>query len=236
KLRGSFVLVRIKSSKAKNEWLLIKHRDSFVDPNWDAEKHGESVLTGRTVEDIREGREPSHQPRHADPSRLPGAVKSSMPEMPKGVPPTLAQLQERAFSNPDWLFEIKWDGVRAIAEIDNGKTTLWARSGRDVTREYPEFLDLASHFRVQRAIVDGEIATIDEQGRSNFQKLQNRLGVQDPSQKLRHSIPLSYFFFDVMYVDGYDLRKTPLLERKEFLKGILIPNNTVVYSDHVAEQ
>jgi len=236
KLRGSFVLVRIKSSKAKNEWLLIKHRDSFVDPNWDADKHAESVLTGRTVEDIKEGREASGKPRNIDPSEVTGAVKAPMPQMPRGVPPTLAQLQEHAFSNPDWIFEIKWDGVRAIAEIDNGKTTLWARSGRDVTREYPEFKDLASHLRVKRAILDGEIATIDEQGRSNFQKLQNRLGVQDPSQKLTQSIPLNYFFFDVMYADGYDLRRSPLIERKEFLKSILIANNTIQYSDHVAEE
>jgi bifunctional non-homologous end joining protein LigD len=236
KLRGSFVLVRIKSSKAKNEWLLIKHRDSFIDPTWDADKHGESVLTGRTVEDIKQGREASGKPRSTDPSTLSGAAKAPMPQMPKGVPPTLAQLQEHAFSNPDWVFEIKWDGVRAIAEIDNGKITLWARSGREVTRQYPEFQDLASHVRAKRAILDGEIATIDGQGRSNFQKLQNRLGVQDPSQKLTQTIPLSYFFFDVMYADGFDLRKSPLLERKEFLKSILIPNNTIQYSDHVPEE
>ena len=235
KLHGSFVLVRIKSSKAKNEWLLIKHRDSFADPNWDAEQHGESVLTGRTLEDIREGREGSRK-RVTDPSSITGAAKAPMPRMPKGVPPTLAQLSERAFSNPDWVFEIKWDGVRAIAEIDNGKTILWARSGRDVTREYPEFNDLASHFRVKRAIVDGEIATLDDEGRSDFQKLQNRLGVQDPSQKLVNSIPLNYYFFDVMYADGFDLRRSPLIERKELLKGILIPNNAIHFSDHVAEE
>jgi bifunctional non-homologous end joining protein LigD len=236
KLRGSFVLVRIKSSKAKNEWLLIKHRDSFIDPNWDADRHAESVLTGRTVEDIKEGREASGRPRNTDPSEVTGAVKAPMPQMPKGVPPTLAQLQDRPFSNPDWVFEIKWDGVRAIAEIDNGKTTLWARSGRDVTCEYPEFKDLASHLRAKHAILDGEIATIDEQGRSNFQRLQNRLGVQDPSQKLTQSIPLTYFFFDAVYADGYDLRKSPLIERKEFLKSILIANNTIQYSDHIPEQ
>jgi bifunctional non-homologous end joining protein LigD len=236
KLRGSFVLVRLRNSKGKPEWLLIKHRDSFVDPNWDADKHAESVLTGRTVEDIKEGREASGKPSNTDPSELTGAIKAPMPQMPKGVPPTLAQLQDHAFSNPDWVFEIKWDGVRAIAEVDNGKTTLWARSGRDVTREYPEFNDLASHLRVKRGILDGEIATIDEQGRSNFQRLQNRLGVQGPSQKLTQTIPLTYFFFDVMYADGYDLRKSPLIERKEFLKSILIANNSIQYSDHVPEQ
>jgi bifunctional non-homologous end joining protein LigD len=236
KLRGSFVLVRIKSSKAKNEWLLIKHRDSFADANWDAEQHGESVISGRTLEDIAEGRAASGKGRVTDPSELTGAVKAPMPRMPKGVPPTLAELREKPFSNPDWLFEIKWDGVRAIAQIENGKTTLWARSGRDVTREYPEFKDLASHFRVKNAIVDGEIATLDAEGRSDFQKLQNRLGVQDPSQRLLQAVPLNYYLFDVMYADGFDVRKAPLLERKEFLKTILIANNRIHYSDHVQEQ
>jgi bifunctional non-homologous end joining protein LigD len=235
KLRGSFVLVRIKSSK-KNEWLLIKHRDSFADPNWDAEQHAESVLTGRTLQDIAEGREATHKPRITDPSDLSGAVKAAMPRMPKGVPPTLAELRDKPFSHPDWVFEIKWDGVRAIAQIQDGTTTLWARSGRDVTREYPEFNDLAKHFRVKNVIADGEIATLDEEGRSDFQKLQNRLGVQDPSAKLLQTVPLNYYFFDVMYADGFDLRRLPLTERKEFLNNILVPDSKIHYSDHVPEQ
>ena len=236
KLRGSFVLVRIKSSKAKNEWLLIKHRDSFADPDWDAEQHAESVLTGRTLQDVAEGREARDKPRSIDPSELPGAVEASMPRMPKGVPPTLAELREKPFSHPDWIFEIKWDGVRAVAQVQDGTTTLWARSGRDVTREYPEFRDLAAHLRVKNAILDGEIATLDEEGRSDFQKLQNRLGVQDPPSRLMQSVPLNYYFFDVMYADRFDLRKVPLLERKEFLHRILIPDNKIHYSDHVPQQ
>jgi bifunctional non-homologous end joining protein LigD len=238
KLRGSFVLVRIKHSKtgAKNEWLLIKHRDSFIDPNWDAEQHGESVLTGRSLEDIAKGRPGSGQRRIVDPSTLTGAAKAKMPSMPKGVPVNLAQLQEHSFSHPDWLFEIKWDGVRSLAQIENGKTTLWARSGRDVTREYPEFADLATHFRVQNVIADGEIATLDDEGRSDFQKLQNRLGSQNPSQKVMQSIPVNYYFFDILYADGYDLRRVPLVERKQFLKDVLITDNRIHFSDHVAEQ
>jgi bifunctional non-homologous end joining protein LigD len=238
KLRGSFVLVRIKYSKtgAKNEWLLIKHRDSFVDPNWDAEQHAESVLTGRTLEDIAKGRAGSGKRRNVDPSTLTGATKTKMPAMPKGVPVSLSQLQEKPFSHPDWLFEIKWDGVRSLAQIEGGKTTLWARSGRDVTREYPEFKELATHFRVKTVIADGEIATLDEEGRSDFQKLQNRLGSQNPAQKIMQAIPVNYYFFDILYADGYDLRRVPLLERKQFLNDVLITDNRIHFSDHVAEQ
>jgi bifunctional non-homologous end joining protein LigD len=236
KLRGSFVLVRLRNRNSKNEWLLIKHRDSFADPNWDAEQHAESVVTGRTLEDIAEGRTAPSKPRLSNASAITGAVKAPMPQMPNGVPVTLAQLQERPFSDPNWVFEIKWDGVRAIAQIEGGKTTLWARSGRDVTQEYPEFKDLASRFRVTNAIVDGEIATLNQDGRSDFQKLQNRLGVQNPSRKLMQSVPVNYYFFDLPYANGFDLRKSPLVERKELLKNILITDDRIHYSEHIPEQ
>ncbi len=236
KLRGSFVLVRLRTQKSKPEWLLIKHRDSFADANWDAEQHAESVLTGRTVEDIAAGRAGSGMRRVLDPSEITGAIEAPMPRMPKGVPLSLAQLQERPFSSPDWVFEIKWDGVRAVAQIEDGKTTLWARSGRDITEEYPEFKDLASHFRVSNVIADGEIATLNQEGRSDFHKLQNRLGVRNPSQKIMQAIPVNYYFFDVPYAGGYDLRKSPLLGRKEFLKNILLSDQRVHFSEHIPEQ
>jgi bifunctional non-homologous end joining protein LigD len=236
KLRGSFVLVKLRKPGTKNEWLLIKHRDAFADPNWNAEEHRESVVTGRTLEDIAEGRDASSRPFARDPSALTGAIKAAMPEMPKEFPVTLAQLNEEPFSDPNWLFEIKWDGVRAAARIHDGQVTLWARSGRDVTREYPEFRDLAKHFRAAEAIVDGEIVSLDADGRSNFQKLQNRLGAQNPSQNLVQSVPVNYYFFDLLYADGFDLRKSPLLERKELLKRVLIPDEKLHYSDHVIEK
>ena len=236
KLRGSFVLVRLKNSNKKNEWLLIKHRDSFVDANWDAEQHAESVITGRTLDDVKAGRSASTKARVIDASTIDRAVKAPMPSMPKGVPVTLAQLRERPFSDPDWVFEIKWDGVRTIAQIEEGRTTLWARSGRDVTREFPEFKNLAAHCRATNAIIDGEIVTLNPDGRSDFQKLQNRLGAQNPSQKLMQSVPVNYYAFDLLYADGFDLRKSPLLERKELLKGILIADDTVHYSEHIAQK
>ncbi|MGC1907451.1 MAG: non-homologous end-joining DNA ligase [Candidatus Acidiferrum sp.] len=236
KLRGSFVIVKLRKPGNKNEWLLIKHRDAFADKNWDAEQHAESVVTGRTLEDIGAGRPATRERRSADSSTIDGAVEAPMPNMPSGVRATLAELGDKPFSSPNWVFEIKWDGVRAIAQIQDGRTTLWARSGRDVTSEYPEFKDLAARFRVRNAIVDGEIVTLDADGRSNFHTLQNRLGVQNPSRQLMHSVPLDYFAFDVMYADGYDLRQAPLVERKEFLQRILSDNERVHYSEHIPEK
>jgi bifunctional non-homologous end joining protein LigD len=236
KLRGSFVLVKLKKPGNKNEWLLIKHRDAFVDAKWDVEQHAESVVSGRTVEDIREGRHASRPRVAADPSLLSGAFDAPMPAMPSGVRATLAELGDKAFSSPNWVYEIKWDGVRAIAQLENGKTTLWARSGRDVTSEYPEFKDMAARFRARNAIIDGEIVTLDKDGRSNFHTLQQRLGVQNPSRQLMQSVPLDYFAFDVMYADGYDLRRVPLVERKDFLQRILLGNESIHFSEHIAEQ
>jgi bifunctional non-homologous end joining protein LigD len=236
KLRGSFVILKLRKPGNKNEWLLIKHRDAFADSKWDAEQHAESVVSGRTLEDIAQGRPASRERRAADPSVLPGAAEAPMPTMPAGVRATLAELGDKPFSSPNWVYEIKWDGVRAIAQIEDGKTTLWARSGRDVTAEYPEFKDMAARFRVRHAIVDGEIVTLDKDGRSNFHTLQHRLGVQNPSRQLMQSVPLDYFAFDVMYADGYDLRRVPLVERKNFLRLILSGNERVHFSEHIPEQ
>ena len=236
KLRGSFVIVKLRKPGNKNEWLLIKHRDAFADSKWDAELHSESVVSGRTLEDIAAGRPATRERITIDPSLLPGSIESPMPKMPGGVRATLAELGDKPFSSHNWVYEIKWDGVRAIAQIENGKTTLWARSGRDVTAEYPEFKEMAARFRARDAIIDGEIVTLDAEGRSNFHTLQHRLGVQNPSRQLMQTVPLDYFAFDVMYANGYDLRRAPLVERKNFLQQILSGNERIHFSEHIAEQ
>jgi bifunctional non-homologous end joining protein LigD len=233
KVRGSFVLVQLKNSKVKNEWLLIKHRDEFADPLWDAEKHAQSVVSGRTLEDVKLGR-PARAPLEANKiSSLPGARKGPMP---RSIPLTLASLSEKPFSNPDWLFEVKWDGVRSIAYVADGEVSVRSRAGREISLEYPEVRDLANQLDASEAIVDGEVVALDSAGRSNFQKLQNRAGVRNPSQQLLESIPATYYAFDLLYCDGYDLRKVRLEQRKDLLKQILRPNSHIRYSEHEIEK
>jgi len=233
KVRGSFVLVQLKNSKVKNEWLLIKHRDEFVDPLWDAEKHAQSIVSGRTLEDVKLGR-PARAPLDANKiSSLPGARKAPMP---RSVPLTLASLSEKPFSNPDWLFEVKWDGVRGIAYLAKGEVSVRSRAGREISLEYPEIRDLANQLDATEAIIDGELVALDGAGRSNFQKLQNRAGVRNPSHQLLQSIPATYYAFDLLYCDGYDLRKVPLEQRKGLLKQILRPNSHIRYSEHENEK
>jgi bifunctional non-homologous end joining protein LigD len=233
KVRGSFVLVELKNSKDKKEWLLIKHKDEFADPQWDAEQHAQSLVSGRTLEDVKLGR-PARAPLDVRQiSSLPGARQVPMP---RAIAVTLASLREEPFSNPDWLFEVKWDGVRGIAYVANGEVSVRSRAGREISLEYPEVRDLATRLDADEAIVDGEIVALDEAGRSVFQKLQNRSGVRNPSRALRESIPATYYAFDLLYCDGYDLRKAPLEQRKDLLRKILRPNTPIRYSEHEREK
>ena len=233
KVHGSFVLVKLKNSKEKNEWLLIKHRDEFADPLWDAEKHSQSIVSGRTLEDVKLGRS-ARGPLDANKiSFLPGARKTPMPRF---IPLTLASLSEKPFSNPDWLFEVKWDGVRGIAYLANGEVSVRSRAGREISLEYPEVRDLGNQLDATEAIIDGELVALDSAGRSNFQKLQNRAGVRNPSRQLLESIPATYYAFDLLYCDGYDLRKVPLEKRKNLLKQILRPSDHIRYSEHEIEK
>ncbi len=249
KLHGSFVLVKLRHSAKQNEWLLIKHRDEYADAVWNIEEHGESVVSGRAVLSAKEGKLAGRARFAADEKGggirktavsgglragdIAGAVRGAMP---KEIGVTLAKLGDRIFSNAEWLFEVKWDGVRTVACVTGESVELQARSGRNVTREYPEFQDLAKHVRASNAVLDGEIVALEEDGRSNFQKLQDRIGVENPSAKLLEAIPLTYYCFDLLYCDGFDLRKSPLLERKKLLSDILQGSERVRYSEHILEK
>jgi bifunctional non-homologous end joining protein LigD len=233
KVRGSFVLVKLKNSQKKNEWLLIKHKDEFVDAQWGVEQHDQSIVTGRTLEDIKLGR-PGHGPEHETKiAALPGARKTTLP---RAVPLTLASIRDKPFSNRDWLFEVKWDGIRGLIYLDDGDVMVRSRASRDITLEFPEVREIATRLDAKQAIIDGEIVALDENGRSVFQKLQNRSGVRNPSQTLLRQVPVTYYAFDLLYCDGYDLRKTPLERRKELLQEILRPNETIRYSAHEVEK
>src|SRR5437667_6198972 len=131
KLRGSFVLVKLRHSEKGNEWLMMKHKDAAEASAWDLEEHDGSVLTGRTLEEIKEELPPKRKASPIRAAELQGARKCSMPSR---VEPMLATLTDRPFSDPNWLFEIKWDGVRALARIENDALTLRSRTGVDMDK------------------------------------------------------------------------------------------------------
>ena len=234
RLEGSFVLVRLRSQEAKKEWLLIKHADEFAQPGWDMAAAGGVIPpfdrdpTEKKI--VTKGRR-IHTP---GPPAIPsGAKKAPLPEM---IRPALATLSDRPFSSPDWLFEIKWDGLRTLARISKGKARLRSRSNRETTREYPELAGLAQRVAAREAWLDGEIVVLDKEGRSDFQQLQLRFSVIQPSAELIRKAPVIFYVFDLLYFDGYDLQGVPLIERKGLLRRILRGDSQVRFSDHVIEK
>jgi bifunctional non-homologous end joining protein LigD len=233
KLRGSFALVKLKNSEKGNEWLMIKHKDAAEDPSWDIEAHDGSVLTGLTLDEIAAEAQPKRGPIPLNVSDIEDARKSAMPSR---LLPMLATLTDEAFSDPNWLFEIKWDGVRALAWIEDGKYKLRARSGNDITPQYPELAGLAKAVIGREAILDGEIVALDEKGYSSFERLQDRMHVRNPTANLIAKTPVVYQVFDLLYCDGYDLRGAPLLQRKQLLQRFLMGSQAMRYCDHIVGQ
>ena len=151
----------------------------------------------------------------------------------------LATLIDKPFDNDDWLYEIKWDGYRAVAFINDGSVRLVSRNQNDLTAAYPELHDLPQWVRARTAILDGEIVALDEQGRSSFSLMQQRTGVGEGGRRIRRTrddIPVVYYAFDLLYCDGYDLTDARLEERKLLLKEIISPNELLRYSDHYVGQ
>ncbi len=223
KLNGDFAIVRTRRSKGSgkgNEWLLLKKKDAFAQPGWDPEDYSRSVKTGRTQEEIARELPPVKNEKPHE--KLP-QIEPMLAIIGKGTPP----------ASDDWLFEVKWDGVRAIAYIDHGDLRLVSRNGRAIERQYPELSVLPHQVKAQTAILDGEIAALDDRGLPSFEMLQRRITVGDPATiaALARKNPVVFFAFDLLYLDGRDLRGTPLLERKRLLKQVLLANDLVRYSD-----
>jgi bifunctional non-homologous end joining protein LigD len=158
--------------------------------------------------------------------------------MPTAIHPMLATLVDQAFDDDEWLFEIKWDGYRAVAFLKDGKTRLVSRNQNDLTAEYPELHDLGAHVRAHNTILDGEIVALDEQGRSSFSLMQQRTGFRERGRRgaRNSSIPILYYAFDLLYLDGCSLFKVDLEKRKELLDGIVTLSEILRYSDHQVGQ
>ncbi len=234
KLRGEFALIKMKNRGKGNEWLIIKKKDAEAKPGWNIEDHGRSVLTGRTQQEIADNLPAVTQPAAASrlsPAEIAGAVESPMP---RTITPMLATLTTRPPSGDAWLYEVKWDGVRAICFVEDNQLRILSRRGKPCNQQYPELTVLPHYLNASSAILDGEIAVLDKQGRSSFSLIQPRISVADPNSiaHLARSTPATLFLFDLLYLDGYDLRGVPLEERKRLLKEILTPVDYIRLSDH----
>jgi bifunctional non-homologous end joining protein LigD len=149
----------------------------------------------------------------------------------------LAVPAEKPFDNPEWLFEIKWDGYRAVAFLDNAKTRLVSRNQNDLTAQFSELGVLPQLLKAKSAVLDGEIVALDGNGRSSFSLMQQRTGMRSGGRRLagNSNIAIAYYVFDLLYLDGYDLRRVELEDRKQILQQIISPNGLVRYSDHFPE-
>jgi bifunctional non-homologous end joining protein LigD len=150
----------------------------------------------------------------------------------------LATSIDKPFDGPDWLFEIKWDGYRAITFIENGKARLVSRNQNDLTPRYPELKDLPKFVKAKNAILDGEVVALDAEGRASFSLMQQRTGFRPGGRRgeANADVPVLYYAFDLLYLDGYDLRKLPLEERKKKLLSVIVAGDALRYSDHYEQQ
>ena len=144
------------------------------------------------------------------------------PPSPRLIEPMLAKPADLPPSGPGWAFELKWDGVRAIASLDRGELRIVSRSGADATRRYPELAELAGALAGRSAVFDGEIVALDDEGRPSFQALQPRMGLTKPEVIRRRmaEVPVTYVIFDLLWLDGESLLEVPYERRRELLSGL----------------
>ena len=164
-----------------------------------------------------------------DLKKLAGARKTAMPEF---VAPQLATLVREPPRGDEWLHELKFDGYRMVCHLSRGKARFWSRNGKDWTEKFPNLSAALKSLPATTAILDGEVVVVDHSGRSSFQKLQQAMG-----RGGRDRAPAFVFeIFDLIYLDGYSLKQTPLIQRKAALEQLLASaktKDTLRYSDHV---
>ena len=164
-----------------------------------------------------------------------GAIKRPMPA---AIHPMLAESIDEPFDGADWLFEIKWDGYRAVAFITDGKVRLVSRNQNELTARYPELKDMAGFIKAKNAILDGEVVALDADGKASFSLMQQRTGFRPGGKRAsaKADVPVLYYAFDLLYLDGEDWRKVPLEARKRKLASVIVAGDALRYSDHYEEE
>jgi bifunctional non-homologous end joining protein LigD len=232
KLRGRFALVRTKRG-AGNEWLLLRKGAPPAPGLEPVRDQPASVLSGLTVEEIREA-----ATRDAAVAAALEAVRAPRRALDReALRPMLASAGGEPFSRAGWLFELKYDGVRTLAVKEpDGTVRLVARAGGERSRIYPEIARAVARVPLGSFVLDGEIVALDERGRSSFERIQRRFTQSDPAEiaRVEREVPVVYHAFDLLAAQGRDLRALPLEARKEILASFVPSLGVVRYTDHVA--
>jgi bifunctional non-homologous end joining protein LigD len=227
KLAGEFSLVRLPRG-GRNSWLLIKKSDEAAGDD-DVLAQDRSAVSGRSLEEIAAGKPLKKAAAKAKTTRRRPTRESSVAELPKErggnfVKPMLATLVDEPFDREGWIFEIKWDGYRAIAESSKRSVRLYSRNQKSFETRFAPIVESLKSLK-EKAVIDGEIVVLDEDGRSSFQGLQNY-------QKTGQGT-LRFVAFDLLSLGGKNLRKKPLVERKAALAELIKGVPQLMMSDHV---
>jgi bifunctional non-homologous end joining protein LigD len=232
KLGGRWTLVR--TSRSEKDWLLLKKVDDAASDLDPLERWPRSVISGLTVQEMRDV--PQWLAALRDHVAGLGAPRADL--RATQVRHMLATLAMEPFSRPGWVFEIKYDGVRVIAERRGEEVRMLGRSGEDITARYPEIADALRGLSVEQIVLDGEIVAYDESGRPSFGRLQKRMLISRPRDvaAVMARVPVRAVFFDCLALEGHDLRKLGLVDRKECLARALPPAGVIQAGDHIEEQ
>ena len=240
KLAGRFTIVRTRGDKGeREEWLLIKKRDAAAVSGWEIESLPRSVKTGRDNDEVAAG-VPTGLPATVlgsgpGPSAYSGARPAPMPDF---IEPMKATLADRAFSDPEWLFELKWDGYRVQAHVRDGRVGFFTRRGQNALTYFPELAGEPTWLTAREAIVDGEVVALDAAGEPDFHRLQAwRSAVKSGPAGRFGAGPdrgiLAYQVFDLLYLDGYSLLDVALEDRKRILRAVLTETGLVHLPAHI---
>lgn len=242
KLKGLFSLIR---TKRENQWLLIKVKDEYASKDDLTLMQPESVLTGKSNSDIEVERKSTKKVQSTSlrAAELPSASStkdSNMNSLFLNIKPMLASPFDKAFNSKDWVFEIKWDGVRAILFKDKKYVKIQSRNGNDITNRYPEIVNAAKIALkdCKSGVIDGEIVILNENGVPDFHVHQHRINIQNSREIMVLSVktPATFYLFDILYKDGKSLKDLGYLERRMILSSLLRLNNTVKISDYIEEK
>lgn len=235
KLKGGWALVRARGEgrEENRNWFLIKRKDEESNGRDLLEDEPRSVASGLTLKEMAAGKKPKKSSREKDDSaapdagRLPGATAAKRPKL---IHPQLAAASSRLPKSGDWLYEVKFDGYRILAFLGKDGCRFISRSGRDWSARFPRLCRAFQDKGRREAIIDGEVVYLRPDGSSDFQALQNTFRKRSDAESL------VYFAFDLPYYNGYDLTRTPLIERKSFLQQILALGESapgIHFSEHV---
>ena len=213
KLHGEFHMVKMHSPE-ENQWLLFKAKDHWVSKE-DVLAQDRSVLTGKRIEEYKKPDDLISR-QHVSPDSALSALRE--------LRPMLAKSADAAFNDPEWIFELKLDGFRSLAFVDRVSARLVSRTGNDLTSAYPAIIDDLAALGVT-AVLDGEIVVVDKAGVPRFELLQNYRTAARGN--------LVYYAFDLLFLNGRDLRDRSLIDRKETLRRILNSSQIVRYVDHI---